>query len=134
MYEHALGFLDRLVERAKAKGFDRPCNRLEAQSLVWSYKYEKERIVEESRIRRPALTAPTLSAPTIPSLQDLAKELRFPVEFLERVEKLLEDKRQVIFQGPPGTGKTYTAKKLAVCLAGSEGAGAAGAVSSVVCV
>lgn len=39
MYEYALGFLDRIVERAAALGFDRPCNRLEAQSIVWSYRY-----------------------------------------------------------------------------------------------
>ena len=120
LYEHALEFLDKIVERAAALPSGRPSNRLEAQSVVWSYKYEKERIGERSRNQEAALTAPTLSAPTIPSLQDLAKELRFPVKFLERVEKLLEDKRQVIFQGPPGTGKTYTAKKLAACLAGSE--------------
>lgn len=36
-YEHALGFLDKIIERAAAKGFVRPCNRLEAQSVVWSY-------------------------------------------------------------------------------------------------
>lgn len=120
LYEHALGFLDKLVERAAALRYPKPSNRLEAQSLVWSYQWLEERFGERSQNQEAALTTPTLSAPTIPSLQDLAKELRFPVEFLERVEKLLEDKRQVIFQGPPGTGKTYTAKKLAACLAGSE--------------
>ena len=36
-YEHALGFLDKIVKRAAARGFVRPCNRLEAQSVVWSY-------------------------------------------------------------------------------------------------
>lgn len=39
VYEHALVFLDKLVERAAARGFVRPCNRLEAQSIVWSYRY-----------------------------------------------------------------------------------------------
>ena len=120
LYEHALGFLDEIVKRAAALRYPKPSNRLEAQSLVWSYQWAKKRFGERSQNQEAALTTPTLSAPTIPSLQDLAKELRFPVEFLERVEKLLEDKRQVIFQGPPGTGKTYTAKKLAACLAGSE--------------
>ena len=38
-YEHALRFLDELVELAKALPSSRPCNRLEAQSIVWSYRY-----------------------------------------------------------------------------------------------
>ena len=49
----------------------------------------------------------------------LATELLFDPKELENIETLLEDKRQVIFQGPPGTGKTYTARKLAECLAGT---------------
>ena len=43
-----------------------------------------------------------------------------PVGFLQEIETLLDDKKQVIFQGPPGTGKTYVAQKLARHLAGSE--------------
>ena len=42
------------------------------------------------------------------------------VDFLEEIEALLEDKKQVIFQGPPGTGKTFVAQKLARHLAGSD--------------
>ncbi len=53
-------------------------------------------------------------------LQLLAEELLFDVEHLRNVEKLLDDKRQIILQGPPGTGKTYTARKLAECLAGNR--------------
>ena len=53
-------------------------------------------------------------------MKELAEELLFDEPFLRRVEKLLDDKRQVIFQGPPGTGKTYVARKLAECLAGGE--------------
>ena len=56
----------------------------------------------------------------IPDLQTLADELLIDSDFLHRVRDLLKDKRQVIFQGPPGTGKTYAARKLAMCLAGSE--------------
>ena len=54
------------------------------------------------------------------SLEELADKLMLDAEFLRRVERLLNDKRQVIFQGPPGTGKTYVAQRLAECLAGSS--------------
>jgi 5-methylcytosine-specific restriction endonuclease McrBC GTP-binding regulatory subunit McrB len=48
----------------------------------------------------------------------LAKDLLLDVKFLEEIEELLEDKKQVIFYGPPGAGKTYVALKLAVALGG----------------
>lgn len=152
VYEHALGFLDKLIKRAEALGFARPCNRLEAQSVVATYSkaengirearkenpdYSLQKLAEKTELPLDFLEGvekmlegkppipnsgpgTTLPAPEMPSLQKLADELMFPVKFLKQVEKLLEDKRQVIFQGPPGTGKTYTAKKLAACLAGSE--------------
>jgi len=47
LYEHALEFLDELVERAAARGFVRPCNRLEAQSIVWSYRFPKRFVVPD---------------------------------------------------------------------------------------
>ena len=53
-------------------------------------------------------------------LQLLADELLFDVEYLCDIEQLLDDKRQIILQGPPGTGKTFTARKLAECLAGNR--------------
>ena len=46
LYEHALEFLDNIVKRAAARGFVRPCNRLEAQSIVWSYRFP-ERFVSD---------------------------------------------------------------------------------------
>ena len=55
-----------------------------------------------------------------PSLQALANDLHLPVDFLEEIEELIDEKLQVIFQGPPGTGKTYVAQKLARHLAGSD--------------
>ena len=53
-------------------------------------------------------------------LRTLANDLYLPVDFLEEIETLLDEKLQVIFQGPPGTGKTYVAQKLAKHLAGSD--------------
>ena len=59
------------------------------------------------------------SVPTC-DLNELADKLILPVDFLDNIQTLLEDKKQVIFQGPPGTGKTYVAQKLAEHLAGSK--------------
>ncbi len=95
LYEHALGFLDKFIEEASARGLDLR-HRLDAQSVVWA--------VQQGRIEDP---------PEEENLRQLAVELHLPVEFLEEVNTLLEDKKQVIFQGPPGTGKTYVAQKLA---------------------
>ena len=119
VYGHALEFLDKIVEKAAALPSGRPSNRLEAQSMVWSYQWPEERFGPRDQ-GAPVETVEEEPPSVSPSLDELAEELMFPLEFLERVEKLLEDKRQVIFQGPPGTGKTYTAKKLAACLAESE--------------
>ena len=57
-------------------------------------------------------------SPTPYDMQNLADRLFLPVSFLQEIEQLLAEKRQVIFQGPPGTGKTYVARKLARVLAG----------------
>jgi hypothetical protein len=54
-------------------------------------------------------------------LSALAAELYLDVEYLRRIERLLDHKQQVIFYGPPGTGKTYVAKKLAGLFASNGG-------------
>ena len=71
----------------------------------------------------PAETQDSPASNTIrpgPDLPTLANELRLDAKFLQDIQTLLEDKKQVIFQGPPGTGKTYVAQKLAEHLAGSD--------------
>lgn len=98
LYCHALEFLDSFIEEASKRGL-KLRHRLDAQSVVWQIQDWDE------------------SEPP-----DLARELFLtePPDFLNNIESLLADKKQVIFQGPPGTGKTYVAQKLAKHLAGSE--------------
>ena len=107
LYEHALGFLDRFIEEARQRGLP-VRHRLDAQSLVWIIPYQESETGGED------------SPPA--DLHGLAEELFLtePGDFLQEIETLLYDKKQVIFQGPPGTGKTYVAQKLAKHLAGSE--------------
>ena len=62
---------------------------------------------------------PVSPAGNAPDLQRLAHELLIDSEHLRKIQRLLDDKRQVIFQGPPGTGKTFVARRLAACLAGT---------------
>ncbi|WP_372921759.1 McrB family protein [Roseovarius sp.] len=51
-------------------------------------------------------------------LSGLADKLLIPEEFLDKLRRLIADKRQLIFYGPPGTGKTYIAQHFAGALAG----------------
>ena len=107
LYEHALGFLDQFIKEASKRGLTLR-HRLDAQSMVWAIQQGRGEPTEEEATR------------TESDLQTLADGLYLPVSFLEEIEALLDDKKQVIFQGPPGTGKTYVAQKLAKHLAGSE--------------
>ena len=108
LYEHALGFLDKFIEEASERRLP-VRHRLDAQSLVWAVWNSRDETTEAE-----------VASQTEPDLQALADKLHLPVEFLQEIETLLDDKKQVIFQGPPGTGKTYVAQKLAKHLAGSE--------------
>ena len=108
LYDHALGFLDRFIEEAAERGVTLR-HPLDAQSAIWQIQMVSEQDDIEEVDRPPMLP-----------LQALANDLYLPVSFLENIDKLLDDKKQVIFQGPPGTGKTYVARELANHLAGSE--------------
>ena len=101
LYNHALAFLDRFIEEAETRGV-RLRHRLDAQSLAW--------VLQGGAIEPPDPTG----------LAQLAEEVFVPPSFLEEIEALLEEKRQIILQGPPGTGKTFIARKLAGCLAASK--------------
>ena len=107
LYSHALGFLEHFIQEASKRGLQIE-NRLVAQSLVWG--------VLQDRVDPPPPPLPSLPVP----LETLADEVFLPVEFLEEIEMLLTEQKQVIFQGPPGTGKTFVAQKLAQHLAGGD--------------
>ena len=113
LYDHALIFLDCFINEASERGLTLR-HRLDAQSMVWVLRNAGED--SHLPIDQPPADPPSNEA----DLQALAEEILLPVDFLENIERLLEDKKQVVFQGPPGTGKTYVAQKLAVCLAGSS--------------
>ena len=109
VYEHALGFLDRFINEAKARGVILN-NRLDAQSVLWQTQDEVPEVPNVGE-----------EEDGDDSLQALAEGLCFEdTSFLETINTLLQEKRQVIFQGPPGTGKTYVAQALAKYLAGGE--------------
>ncbi|MDE2807028.1 MAG: AAA family ATPase [Gemmatimonadota bacterium] len=123
LYAHALGFLDRFLEEADIRGLDWPHrNRLAAQSVVWQISARVKKRLENQGKGGDKKVPPESDSdrPEIMTLRKLAHSLLLPLPFLEEIETLLEDKRQVIFQGPPGTGKTYVAQALAHYLAGSE--------------
>ena len=112
LYEHALGFLDRFIQEASERGLELR-HRLDAQSVVWAIDTRDNETADND--------VPDDSNDQYESdLHALAAKTYLPIDFLEEINTLLEEKKQVIFQGPPGTGKTYVAQALAKCLAGDE--------------
>ena len=116
VYKHTLDFLDKIKDQSHALGYERPKDRLDAQSLVWTM----HGFVEKAMKNGNSISE---NVPELPDpLTKLGKDLLLkPESFLSKtVWPLLEDKKQLIFQGPPGTGKTFVARELAKFLAGSE--------------
>ncbi len=125
-YAHALAFFDQISEEASARGLDLR-DRLDAQGVLWSVvkptevsdqfpKEEKEALLKylggtELEDGEDDLDSGEEISP--PGLDNIADLLLLDAEYLRRIEKLLENKGQVIFHGPPGTGKTYVARELA---------------------
>ena len=121
-YEHALGFLDQFIEEASIRGLELR-HRLDAQSLVWLLTYGKDAPLDNVTkvdIYEPLIEPDDYRSLEESNMQPLAQKLTLPLDFLEGIEALLNERRQVIFQGPPGTGKTYVARELARHLAGSD--------------
>lgn len=131
LYQHALAFLDRLDEEATSVGFAMR-DRLDAQSVLWCVtswdppeRWSKADRKAFLQFRGDAVDeAPDEDEREIgdgrddgmdvpADLSELAATLHFETAFLERLDRLLQDKGQIVFHGPPGTGKTYVARKLA---------------------
>ena len=111
LYKHSLGFLDRFIEEASARGLSLR-HRLDAQSLVWAILRAGE---DEGPIDGDTPPSPPSSeepwSPT--NIAALAGDLLWKPEQLQEIVDDLKEKRQVIFYGPPGTGKTYVARAIA---------------------
>ncbi len=115
LYLHALGFLDRFIEESARRGLTLR-HRLDAQSFVWAIREGRGGGDDDEGSTEENDEPVDVPQPEI-DLDSLADEVFLPVGFLEEIETLLAEKKQVIFQGPPGTGKTFIAQRLTECLA-----------------
>ena len=135
VYQHALGFLDKVLAESSNYGLELR-DRLDAQSVLWSITSITRDgyaavlpAAEHNAFERFQKQIPPEPGDTdadgngeliVPpeSLNDVADRLLWDADHLRNIQRLLEDKRQVVFYGPPGTGKTYVALELARHFAG----------------
>lgn len=129
-YRHALGYLDTFISEASQRDLELR-DPLDAQSALWAVvrsSWYDEFFAEDEReaflayrAQGPPVDDDEDGDPAQTGLENLARRLRWDTSHLQEIERLLEDKRQVVFYGPPGTGKTYVAQELAEYFAGEHG-------------
>ena len=123
LYQHALAFLDSIIEEASQRGVELR-DRLDAQGILWCIA-KTEPLDDWSEQDGRAFKkwrGDSVGPDDEPDpLGRLAESLLVDRDYLSRIRMLLSDKRQLIFYGPPGTGKTYVARKLAEFFAGEGG-------------
>lgn len=123
IYNHAIRFLDRIMEECRQRGLNLQ-DRLDAQSLLFCVtKFDPpESWSEEDKKALIAWRNEEELDVIVPSgLSDLADRLMLNLDCLQEIERLLESKGQVIFYGPPGTGKTFVAREIARFYAEQDG-------------
>jgi hypothetical protein len=94
---------------------------LEDENAWAAYERMLRKISSLSRVRPnnlnvgkiSVITGKRLGRENDDDLETLARALFLDHGYLSRVDRLLRDKRQIIFYGPPGTGKTFVARRLA---------------------
>ncbi len=94
-YEHALGFLDRIIKEAKGRDMDAPNNRLDAQSIVWKLDRNPDIPWGINSKRKP-------KTPSNNTNRNRPKKMPHPLN--------------TILYGPPGTGKTWHTVTRAVAI------------------
>ena len=70
----------------------------------------KARWDTDRKSKEPTPDPPILDTPGSASVQELAARTHYSETYLQEIEALLLQKRQIIFEGPPGSGKTYLAE------------------------
>ena len=137
VYERALVLFEELV-RSSASWPAPLGDPLDAQGVLWIItnlaekpkSWTLEEWTELRRYRGEEITSYEPEPPvegvvdnpagSVDHLAEAAADLLVDRAFLDEMELLLEDKKQIVLYGPPGTGKTYLARRLARALAAGE--------------